>query len=129
MLLWLLHQKGLFDPLYDWWEDHFWDDAQHSKDYRKHRVDVDRLRTHALKQHGHEATHHKHGSHYKRRNIHHDYRHNQLERGSDYYYHLHHVHKDKHKHGRRKHSSVMQTVDESHGYHAKKKGRRATKDY
>ncbi|CAA6656318.1 unnamed protein product [Spirodela intermedia] len=22
ILLWLLHQKGLFDPLYDWWEDH-----------------------------------------------------------------------------------------------------------
>ncbi|KHN13526.1 hypothetical protein glysoja_047840 [Glycine soja] len=21
VLLWLLHQKGLFDPLYDWWED------------------------------------------------------------------------------------------------------------
>ncbi|KAM1050419.1 hypothetical protein ACFX13_032893 [Malus domestica] len=129
VLLWLLHQKGLFDPIYDWWEDHFWDGTQHSKDYRKHRVDVDRPRTHALKHHGHEATHHKHGSHYKRRNIHHDYRHNQLERGSDYYYHLHHVHKDKHKHGRRKHSSVMQIVDESHGYHAKKKGRRATKDY
>ncbi|KAM0842358.1 hypothetical protein ACQ4PT_058401 [Festuca glaucescens] len=23
VLLWLLHQKGLFDPLYDWWEDVF----------------------------------------------------------------------------------------------------------
>ncbi|CAM8922150.1 unnamed protein product [Rhodiola kirilowii] len=23
ILIWLLHQKGLFDPIYDWWEEHF----------------------------------------------------------------------------------------------------------
>lgn len=129
VLLWLLHQKGLFDPLYDWWEDHFWDNNQHTKDIRKHRSDVEHSHAHVHKHHGHDARNHKHGSHHKRRNIHNDHRHNQFERGSDYYYHLHHVHKDKPKHGRRKHSSIMQKVDENTGYHGHKKERRLTKDY
>lgn len=129
VLLWLLHQKGLFDPLYDWWEDHFWDNNQHTKDIWKHRSDVKHSRTHVHKNQGHEARKHKHGSHHKRRNIHNDHMHNQFERGSDSYYHLHHVHKDKPKHGRRKHSSIKQKVDENIGYHGQKKERRLTKDY
>lgn len=128
MLLWLLHQKGLFDPLYDWWEDHFWDDSQSTKNTR-HRINADHQHMHVHKHHGHEARHHKSGSHYKRKSTHTDHKHNHFERGSDYYYHLHHVHKDKHKHGRRKNSSVMQKVDENTGYRGEQKVRRLTKDY
>ncbi|KAF8113103.1 hypothetical protein N665_0056s0008 [Sinapis alba] len=29
VLVWLLHHKGLFDPLYDWYEDHFDSDHHH----------------------------------------------------------------------------------------------------
>ncbi|BBH08966.1 hapless 2, partial [Prunus dulcis] len=105
-----------------------WKNFQHTNDIRKHRSEVDRSRTHVHKNHGHEARNHKHGSHHKRQNFHNDHMHNQFERGSGYYYQLHHVHKDKHKHGRRKHSSVMQKVDENTGYGQKQK-RRLTKDY
>ncbi|CAN6484930.1 unnamed protein product [Victoria cruziana] len=48
VLLWLLHQNGLFDPLYDWWDDSFGSGNQkngtkgkHEKnDYRKHTDDM-----------------------------------------------------------------------------------------
>ncbi|PPD68775.1 hypothetical protein GOBAR_DD34347 [Gossypium barbadense] len=36
VLLWLLHQKGLFDPLYDWFEDHFGLDDYGSSDIHRH---------------------------------------------------------------------------------------------
>ncbi|XP_077214469.1 uncharacterized protein LOC143849344 isoform X2 [Tasmannia lanceolata] len=43
VLIWLLHQKGFFDPLYDWWEDRVEAakeiikvDLKHEKEIRQH---------------------------------------------------------------------------------------------
>ena len=125
MLLWLLHQKGLFDPLYEWWEDHFGEDNSNTR----RRINVDHRQVHDHKDHRHEARQHNYGSRHKRKSTHHDHKHSHFERGSDYHYHLHHVHNDKLKHGRRKSSSVVQKVDENIGYHGQKKQRRTTKEY
>ncbi|KAM5572577.1 protein HAPLESS 2 [Rosa sericea] len=128
VLLWLLHQKGLFDPLYDWWDDHFWEDSPSTKNTR-HRINVDHRHVHVHKHHGQEARHHNYGTHHKRKSTRNDHKHSHFQRSSDHHYDLHHVHKDKHKHGRRRSSSVMQKVDEDTGYHGQKKQRRTTKDY
>ncbi|XP_044476823.1 protein HAPLESS 2 [Mangifera indica] len=108
VLLWLLHQKGLFDPIYDWWEDNSWTENQRIRDSRRHNIDFDHPHMHVKKHRRHEGRHHKHDAHHRRSSMHHDHKHDQLERNSDYYYYLHHVHKDKHKHGHRKKSSIMQ---------------------
>lgn len=109
VLLWLLHQKGLFDPLYDWWEDRFWADNQSIGDTRRHRIDVDNPHIH-LKHHKQEARHYRHDAQSKRRSIHDKRRHKHSLQDSDYYYYLHHVHKNKHKQGRSKNSSTMHQV-------------------
>ncbi|KAJ6946326.1 protein HAPLESS 2 isoform X1 [Populus alba x Populus x berolinensis] len=104
VLLWLLHQKGLFDPLYDWWEDHLWTDEQRIRDTRRHNKDIHVNRHHELG-----ARQHKHSAH-KRRTIHQEHRHRQSGKDTEYYHYLHHVHKDKSKHRGSKKSSVMQQV-------------------
>ncbi|KAI3501232.1 hypothetical protein L1887_29096 [Cichorium endivia] len=83
VLLWLLHENGIFDPFYDWWEDHFWDDerkAQHIKDHG------DLLVVHHKKHHKKDQKHHKGSDHKKERTKHPEHKHN-------------HVKKEKHKHG------------------------------
>lgn len=108
VLLWLLHQKGLFDPLYDWWEDHFETDNQSSsRDIRRHKIDLDNPRIHVHKHHEH-PRHHKHSAQYKRRSIYNERRHNHSDRETDYNYYLHHVHKVRHKHSRNKNLSTIQ---------------------
>ncbi|XP_040987934.1 protein HAPLESS 2 [Juglans microcarpa x Juglans regia] len=108
VLLWLLHQKGLFDPLYDWWEDHFETDNQSSsRDIRRHKIDLDNPRIHVHKHHEH-PRHHKHSAQYKRRSIYNERRHNHSDRETDYNYYLHHVHKNRHKHSRNKNLSTIQ---------------------
>ncbi|KAI5655551.1 hypothetical protein M9H77_32738 [Catharanthus roseus] len=107
VLLWLLHQRGLFDPLYEWWEDHFWA-AETRSDRRKHDHKYG-ARTHRL---------HKH----ERRRSHEPHRHNHLIGETDYHYHLHHVHKDKHKHRRSRSSGILRQVpikgrDDNVGHH------------
>nr|TKR97453.1 protein HAPLESS 2 [Populus alba] len=104
VLLWLLHQKGLFDPLYDWWEDHLWTDEQRIRDTRRHNKDIHVNRHHELG-----ARQHKHNAH-KRRTIHQEHRHRHSGRDTEYYHYLHHVHKDKSKHRGSKKSSVKQQV-------------------
>ncbi|RAL52657.1 hypothetical protein DM860_007425 [Cuscuta australis] len=94
VLVWLLHQKGVFDPLYDWWEDHFSPVPHHHHEqaYLKRRHD------------------HHHHKHHRRPHHHH---HLEAHKGvrttrhppptgsaTDYHYFLHHVHKDKDKHHR-----------------------------
>ncbi|XP_059661719.1 protein HAPLESS 2 [Cornus florida] len=110
VLLWLLHQKGLFDPLYDWWEDHFWADEQRIRDMRNYGIDADLSHIHLKKHRMQEGRHHKHGAQRMRRSIHNEHRHKHSEWDTDYHYYLHHVHKDRHRHGRTKSSSVMQQV-------------------
>lgn len=106
VLLWLLHQKGLFDPLYDWWEDHIWASEDASENIWKHDTNVDLSLIHLKKHHRHEKRHHKHDAQ-KRRHIPGEHRRSSLTGESDYHYHLHHVHKDKHKHGRYKSSRIL----------------------
>ncbi|TYG43507.1 hypothetical protein ES288_D11G022700v1 [Gossypium darwinii] len=100
VLLWLLHQKGLFDPLYDWFEDHFGLDDYGSSDIHRHGINNRHSHFHA-KNHT-RSKYHKHDARYNRNGIHHDRRrHIHSERDCDYYHYLHHVHKDKHKHKHR----------------------------
>ncbi|GMJ03876.1 GENERATIVE CELL-SPECIFIC 1, HAPLESS 2 [Hibiscus trionum] len=109
VLLWLLHQKGFFDPLYDWFEDHFGLD-DHKTDIHRHGNGNRRSHIHTKK---HIKTkYHKHDSRYNRSGIHHDRRRNHSERESDYHHYLHHVHKEKHKHKHRhvKSSSIMHEI-------------------
>ncbi|KAI8546373.1 hypothetical protein RHMOL_Rhmol07G0112300 [Rhododendron molle] len=131
VLLWLLHQKGLFDPLYDWWEDHVWADEQRHGDTWKHGFDAEVSGIHLKKHHKHEGRHHKHDTQKKRRRVHNENRHNHSERDTDYHYYLHHVHKDKHKHGRTKGTSIMQQIyldkgqDDHVGHRRRRKEREA----
>ncbi|XP_075508610.1 protein HAPLESS 2 isoform X2 [Primulina tabacum] len=106
VLLWLLHQKGLFDPLYDWWDDHVWASEDASENIWKHDRNVDLSLIHLKKHHRHEKRHHKHDAQ-KRRRIPGEHCRSSLTGESDYHYHLHHVHKDKHKHGRYKSSRIL----------------------
>ncbi|XP_022720021.1 protein HAPLESS 2 [Durio zibethinus] len=117
VLLWLLHQKGFFDPLYDWWEDHFGFDDPRTRDIHRHSIGIDHSNIQAKKHI--KAKHHKHDSRYKRRSTHREHRHNHSERDTDYYYYLHRVHKDKHRHRRVKSSSILQQVhfDDDVGHH------------
>ncbi|KAG7557482.1 Generative cell specific-1/HAP2 domain [Arabidopsis suecica] len=115
LLLWLLHQKGLFDPCYDWWEDHF--DLDHHRRLLPTRENI------ANRHHYHHHKHH-HGvkphNHHRRTHQRHKHHHSQdndvmqtmLERDhsdSHYYHQLHRVHKDsKQKQRRRaKHGIVL----------------------
>ncbi|XP_073285599.1 protein HAPLESS 2 isoform X2 [Primulina huaijiensis] len=106
VLLWLLHQKGLFDPLYDWWDDHVWASEDASENIWKHERNADLSLIHLKKHHRHEKRHHKHDAQ-KRRHFPGEHCHSSLTGESDYHYHLHHVHKDKHKHGRYKSSRIL----------------------
>lgn len=78
VLLWLLHQKGLFDPLYDWWEDVFGSETSHDRMRLKHTK-------------GHMHSHH-HGDHYHR----HHHTHKRRRSGPSHHHHHHHV---LHRHG------------------------------
>lgn len=111
MLIWLLHQKGLFDPLYDWWEDRFWADNHSIGGTHRHSIDVYNPHIH-FKHHKQEARHYSHDAKSKQRSIHGKHRHKHSSKDSDYYYYyyLHHVNKNKHKHGRRKSLSIMHRV-------------------
>ncbi|GMH13187.1 hypothetical protein Nepgr_015028 [Nepenthes gracilis] len=96
VLIWLLHQKGLFDPIYDCWEDHCWEEELRFKDTKRHGGHH-RIHHHTNYKHGghhrHGANHHKHGGHdrhganHRRRSTHtggHGLHH--LERGSVKFY-------------------------------------------
>uniref|UniRef100_M4FIF5 Generative cell specific-1/HAP2 domain-containing protein n=1 Tax=Brassica campestris TaxID=3711 RepID=M4FIF5_BRACM len=111
VLLWLLHQKGLFDPLYDWYEDHFDSDHHHRLLLQQTRENALNHRHHHRRPHHHQ---HRHGvkthSHHHRRRVNHRHKHHNhghdddddvsqkiLERDhndSHYYQNLRRVHKD-----------------------------------
>lgn len=119
LLLWLLHQKGLFDPIYDWWEDHKWSYDQSGNAW-KHYGDADN----ALIRHGHEKRHHKHGT--QRRHIGHGQHKHNGENRYDYY--LHHVHKDKHRHGRVKNPGMSEQTHLIKGEHNRIRHHRERKE-
>ncbi|XP_017610275.1 protein HAPLESS 2 [Gossypium arboreum] len=118
VLLWLLHQKGLFDPLYDWFEDHLGLDDYGSSDIHRHGINNRHSHFHAKKLT--RSKYHKHDARYNRNGIHHDrHRHMHSERDCDYYHYLHHVHKDKHKHKHRhvKSSSIVEVQLDRRKHH------------
>ncbi|XP_062193285.1 protein HAPLESS 2-B-like isoform X4 [Phragmites australis] len=78
VLLWLLHQKGLFDPLYDWWEDLL---GLESHD-----------RVHPRHKRGRYSHSHRHGDHLRRHRAH-----QRHKSGPDH--HHHHHHHVLHRHG------------------------------
>ncbi|KAJ8555731.1 hypothetical protein K7X08_013227 [Anisodus acutangulus] len=110
VLLWLLHQKGLFDPLYDWWEDHFSITEDNHTSRWKHSYDADPLGIHHKRSHKNETRHHKHHAHRRHTRFHNDPRCENLLGETDYHYYLHHVHKDKHKHGKTKSSGITKPL-------------------
>ncbi|CAK9179615.1 unnamed protein product, partial [Ilex paraguariensis] len=110
VLLWLLHQNGVFDPLYDWWEDHYWTDEHRSGYIWKYGIDDEVPQVHFKKHHKQEVRHHKHDAQKKRRSIHNEHRHKYSIQDTDYHYYLHHVHKDKNKHGRTKSPGIIKQV-------------------
>uniref|UniRef100_A0A2C9WAN1 Generative cell specific-1/HAP2 domain-containing protein n=1 Tax=Manihot esculenta TaxID=3983 RepID=A0A2C9WAN1_MANES len=104
VLLWLLHQKGLFDPLYDWWEDHVWSDNRRIRPMARHDSDVH----HHYKHHDLRTRHHKHDAQHKRRSTRQDHGHKHSGRDTDRY--LHHVHKNYSKHRSGRKSRIKQQV-------------------
>ncbi|XP_057549963.1 protein HAPLESS 2 isoform X2 [Amaranthus tricolor] len=124
VLLWLLHQKGLFDPLYDWWEDNCWEGEPRHK---RHRIELEHHNIHHKKHraHHHGAHHHHHNMHgahhHHRKNqdvkCRHTKNHGELDHhhaahrlNNDYEQFLHRVHKDKHKH--RKHRTDGRVIEQ-----------------
>lgn len=140
VLVWLLHQKGLFDPLYDWYEDHF-DSEHHHRLVHTREHDVNHRHHH--RPHHHQLRHgvKTHTQHRRTTQQRHKHRHHRgqdddvnlqkmLERTdnneSHYYQQLHRVHKDgKHKQHRRvgKHGIVM-----SRDVHADRRRRERLKE-
>lgn len=123
VLLWLLHQKGLFDPLYDWWEDRFGEAKQRIGHIKKHEIE----NNHHHNQHKKGARNYKHETtQRKRRSTSNERRYDHSDREGDYHYYLHHVHKSKHKHGRKKNAGVPKQVylerseDDNIGYHRRR---------
>ncbi|XP_027362592.1 protein HAPLESS 2 [Abrus precatorius] len=98
VLLWLLHQKGLFDPLYDCWEDILGTDEQIIMDKRMFKIDKGHHRVRHDKHHKQELRHPSYGAQYRQR-TNYEHKHKHSERNSDY---LRHVQKEMHKHGHTK---------------------------
>ncbi|XP_050227311.1 protein HAPLESS 2 [Mercurialis annua] len=127
VLLWLLHQKGFFDPFYDWWDDHVWADKQRHR-YARHNVDIHHHHVHVKRHHELEARHHKHDGHHKRRGTHREHRHNHSGGDTEYNYYLHHVHKDKGKHRSDRKSRIKHHVyvdgmeNDNNRHHRRSKG-------
>ncbi|KAL8226166.1 hypothetical protein R6Q57_018723 [Mikania cordata] len=97
LLIWLLHETGVFDPFYDWWEDHFWDDQRKIQHIKKHRLDDWDKHPKKKSKHHADDTHKREG---QQKGVHHAHKHNHPEH--------HHVKREKHKHERIKGSSFTQ---------------------
>ncbi|XP_074279994.1 protein HAPLESS 2 [Silene latifolia] len=114
VLLWLLHQKGLFDPIHDWWEDQCWDGEQIHKTGRNQGVH----NTHGHGHHRNQVNHrrYRHELNHKHKRNYGEYRHHQStahRQLNDHNHYLHHVHKDRQKHGRHRNVGLIQN-QESH---------------
>ncbi|KAL5141434.1 Protein HAPLESS 2 [Glycine soja] len=124
VLLWLLHQKGLFDPLYDWWEDILGAYEQIIMDKRRFKIDKGHHHIHDNKHHKQELRHSNYSAQNRRRTTY-EHMHKHSERNSDYFDDLHHVHKEMHKYGHKKQNMdiVQHIVDHpAHHKHRKKTG-------
>ncbi|RHN53635.1 hypothetical protein MtrunA17_Chr5g0397961 [Medicago truncatula] len=121
VLLWLLHQKGLFDPLYDWWEDICGaDEKQFIMDRHRVKINQTHHHIHDNKHRKQEVRHLNHRAPNRRKTSYeHNHKHKHSEGNSDYFNHLHHVQKETHKHRHRKHVDNLQNIDDNHPAHHK----------
>ncbi|XP_027364323.1 protein HAPLESS 2-like [Abrus precatorius] len=122
VLLWLLHQKGLFDPLYDCWEDIIGTDEQIIMDKRMYKIDKGHHRIrHDKHHHKQELRHPSYGAQYRQRNNY-EHKHKHSESNSDY---LHHVQKEMHKHGHKKRNmdNVLRFDPDNPAHHRHRKER------
>lgn len=126
MLLWLLHQKGLFDPLYDWWEDIFGDHEQFIVDQRKFEIDKGHRHIRDGKHHRQERGNPNHGAQLKRKTSY-DHKHKHSKRNSDYFDHLHHVPKEIHKHQHKKNMDIGQHIHHNPAHHKRSKEQNTSK--
>lgn len=116
LLLWLLHEEGVFDPIYDWWEDHFSTSEERDR-YPRRKHDRDAL-DHLQRKHGHHRHHKKRSSLVEHR---HRGRSKIEESSSASQYYVHHVHEGKHKHRRLKNSSMLEEEDRAARHHHRKR--------
>lgn len=122
VLLWLLHQKGLFDPLYDWWEDICGADEQFIVEKRKFKIDNGHHRSHDNKHHKQELRHpNRRAQNRPKANYVHNHKHKHSERNSDNIDHLHLVQKEVHKHRHKKHMDIVQHIDDNPAHHKHRK--------
>ncbi|CAJ1928032.1 unnamed protein product [Sphenostylis stenocarpa] len=112
VLLWLLHQKGLFDPLYDWWDDLSAADEQIVMDKRKITSDNGHHRIRDNKHHKQEFRHPNYSAQYRRRTTY-EHKNKYSERSSNYFDDLHLVHKEMHKHSG-SHSDYFDDLEHVH---------------
>ncbi|XP_029126042.1 protein HAPLESS 2 isoform X2 [Cajanus cajan] len=123
VLLWLLHQEGLFDPFYDWWEDILGADEQTIVDKHKLKIDKGHHHFHDNKHHHKQELGHPNYSAQHRQKTSYEHKHKHSERNSDYFDDLHHIHKEMHKRGHKKKNmdNVQHVVDHlAHHKHKKK---------
>ncbi|KAK4262727.1 hypothetical protein QN277_028252 [Acacia crassicarpa] len=108
VLLWLLHEKGLFDPLYEWWDDICGDDDQRMLDKHKLKTGRGHHHVHDIPHRRQELKQPRHGSHHRRKSSHNNgHKHKHPQRESDHHYYLHNVQKDIHKHVHKKDIDVI----------------------
>ncbi|CAL5065996.1 unnamed protein product [Urochloa decumbens] len=66
VVLWLLHQKGLFDPAYDWWEDQLGVETYHPGHRKGHHGRHHHRHSHRHGDHHHyHRHHHNHHAHHR----------------------------------------------------------------
>uniref|UniRef100_I1L1Z9 Generative cell specific-1/HAP2 domain-containing protein n=1 Tax=Glycine max TaxID=3847 RepID=I1L1Z9_SOYBN len=127
VLLWLLHQKGLFDPLYDWWEDILGADEQIIMDKRRFKIDKGHHHIHDNKHHKQELRHSNYSAQNRRRTTY-EHMHKHSERNSDYFDDLHHVHKEMRKYGHKKQNmDIVQHIVDHPAHHKHRKKRDSSK--
>lgn len=79
----------------------------YAEDIHRHRGDAHLSQVYVKKHHKHDVTHHQVDMKRKHKSIHGEHKHKPLENTSDHRHHLHHGHKDKHKHHRTRNSSLI----------------------
>ncbi|CAN4127525.1 unnamed protein product [Withania somnifera] len=81
----------------------------------KHSCDADSLGIHRKRSHKNELRHHKKHAHRRHTRFRNDPRRENLLGETDYHYYRHHVHKDKHKHGKTKSSCITKPLHSTKG--------------
>ncbi|XP_073011561.1 protein HAPLESS 2 isoform X1 [Typha latifolia] len=116
VLLWLLHQKGFFDPMYNWWEDRFRTEYQENQMHSNHKKALKQSRHHGYDySKNHKGMQHPYYAHKKLKSSHthhvldKHYRSESVESGQ----YLRHdnvlrVHQERHKHKHSNASTVLQ---------------------